>query len=131
MRYSQLVVIYKHGKDVNITVRVIEQPFKIPFVAAIILVANSKNEEVGKQIVEEFRSHAQGYLDECQWRPFKLILRFLACLSSLFSDDGIMILLDDIANFAGEVASGDSSNVRLMNSGAPCQMCIWGFTDRF
>lgn len=77
---------------------VVEQPFKIPFVAAVVLFAHAEKKEAAQDVVLAAGSRLQEYLDKGRWRETKLMLRFLACLSRLFVEDGVMPILDELFN---------------------------------
>jgi nuclear cap-binding protein subunit 1 len=79
---------------------VVEQPFKIPFVAAVTLFAHAEKKEAALDVVAKAGSQLQEYLDKGQWREFKLMLRFLACLSRLYEQDGVLPILDELFNRA-------------------------------
>lgn len=80
--------------------RVVEQPFKIPFVAAVALVANSQNPEAGKLIVEEAAKAVQQCLDEGAFTRVKLLLRFLGCIQGMLEGLGVYPLLNNIIDKA-------------------------------
>ncbi|KAF2258654.1 hypothetical protein CC78DRAFT_504248 [Lojkania enalia] len=67
----------------------IEQPFKIPFAAAVAFYANDVKPDITAEAIKCVGAHAQDALNTGEWREFKLLLRFLACLQSLYQDDGI------------------------------------------
>lgn len=92
-----------------------EQPFKIPFVAAIVLCANAQKHEIGKLVLDEFAAQLQEYLDQCQWRNFKLVLRFMGSISCMLDGEGVATLLNDLANLTGDLAAEGGSGVRTEN----------------
>lgn len=75
---------------------VIEQPFKIPFVATIVRVANVANEELGKATIEHFGAELQRYWKGGAFTQFKLVLRFFACLGDMVGADGIYPMLEQL-----------------------------------
>jgi hypothetical protein len=77
---------------------VLDQPFKVPFVAAIVLVANAENSEVGKAVVEHFSGSLQKNLDHGAFTNVKLLLRFFACLGDMLEDKGAFLVLDHLAD---------------------------------
>lgn len=79
---------------------VLEQPFKIPFVAGTVLFAHAEKREIAQDVVAKAALQLQEYLDQGAWRQFKLMLRFLASLSRLFEQDGILPILDELFNRA-------------------------------
>lgn len=89
----------------------IEQPFKIPFVAALVLAANDKNPKVTKEVLARCAQHAQNALDDGLWRQFKLILRFFACLQPAFEGDGVFPILDELFNRAADQQTASQEDV--------------------
>ncbi|KAF3273215.1 hypothetical protein TWF970_009251 [Orbilia oligospora] len=89
---------------------VVEQPFKIPFVAAIVLCANAQKHEIGKLVLDEFAAQLQNYLDNCEWRNFKLTLRFMGSVSCMLDGEGVATLLNDLANLTGDLAAEGGSS---------------------
>lgn len=87
-----------------------EQPFKIPFVAAVVLYANAEKSEIAKDVIQKVGQNAQEALEGGKWREFKLLMRFLACLSTLFEEDGIMPILDELFNRAAELQTASSED---------------------
>ncbi|GAB7357791.1 hypothetical protein MBLNU459_g0610t1 [Dothideomycetes sp. NU459] len=89
---------------------VTEQPFKIPFVAAVVLYANNDKPELTQQVLSRAAAFAQEHLDAGNWRTFKLLLRFLACLQGLYSDDGVFPVLDELFNRAVDLQTASSED---------------------
>lgn len=77
-----------------------EQPFKIPFVAGAVLFAHAEKKEVARDVVARAGQQLQEHLEKGQWREFKLMLRFLACLGKAFEQDGVLPILDELFNRA-------------------------------
>ncbi|KXL43676.1 hypothetical protein M433DRAFT_5433 [Acidomyces richmondensis BFW] len=90
---------------------VVEQPLKIPFVAATVLYANAENSAVAKDILDKAGEELQAYLECGEWRGVKLMLRFLSVLSPLYKEDGVFSILDELFNRAVDLqtASQDDS----------------------
>src|SRR5690242_18262783 len=72
---------------------IVEQPFKIPFVAAVAFYGNDVKPEITLEAMRRVGERAQEALDAGEWKDFKLLLRFFACLQSLYQDDGIFSFL--------------------------------------
>ncbi|KAJ4471983.1 MIF4G like-domain-containing protein [Lentinula aciculospora] len=83
--------IYNLSESFHIGVT--EQPYKIPFYAALLrLLHNNPSEDgasigvdgssLGKQILEEFWKGFQAYVDKLMWRETRLCIRFFAHLTS-------------------------------------------------
>ncbi|KAI9681766.1 MAG: hypothetical protein M1829_000511 [Trizodia sp. TS-e1964] len=89
---------------------VVEQPFKIPFAAAIILVVNPQKPEVTPALLAKAAAKAQEYVADGLWREFKLVLRFLACLQGLLEDDGVFPLLDTLFERAVDLQTASSED---------------------
>lgn len=90
---------------------VTEQPFKIPFVAAVVLYANNSKPELTTEVLSRAAAFAQEHLEAGNWRTFKLLLRFLACLQGLYSDDGVFTVLDELFNQAVDLQTASSEDV--------------------
>ena len=93
---------------------VVEQPFKIPFAAAVILVANPQKPEITEEILKRAGAAAQKYLEAGAWRDFKLALRFLACLQGLYEGDGVFPILDELFARAVALQTASSEDVRFL-----------------
>ena len=87
-----------------------EQPFKIPFVAAVVLFAHTEKVEVAKEVIEKAGAQLQENLDKGQWRNVKLSLRFLACLSRLYEQDGIFPILDELFGHAVDLQTASAED---------------------
>jgi len=95
----------------SVTLRLVEeQPFKIPFVAAVILFAHGEKKEVAEDIVTKAGAQLQERLEKGQWREFKLTLRFLACLSRLYETDGVLPILDELFNRAVDLQTASQED---------------------
>ncbi|KAI9826224.1 MAG: hypothetical protein M1819_007391 [Sarea resinae] len=89
---------------------VIEQPFKIPFAAAIILVANPQKPEITTEILKKAGNIAQAHIEAGAWREFKLVLRFLGCLQGLYEESGVFPLLEELFNRAVDLQTASSED---------------------
>lgn len=89
---------------------VTEQPFKIPFLAAVVLVVNTQKPELAAEALKKAAEALQGYLDVGAWREVKLILRFLGCLQRLFEGEGIFPLLDELFSRAVDLQTSSSED---------------------
>ncbi|KAJ7667559.1 armadillo-type protein [Mycena polygramma] len=82
---------------------VTEQPFKIPYYAALLRRLHDSSEDapaadgpsLGKQILEDFWKGFQAYLDKLAWRETRLCIHFFAHLTvaKLISTDSMFALL--------------------------------------
>lgn len=89
----------------------VEQPFKIPFVAAVVRHVNHGNPDAAKEILTRTGAQVQELLNAGKWRDFKLVLRFLACLSPLYEEDGVLPILDELFDRAVDLQSASSEDV--------------------
>lgn len=84
---------------------------KIPFVAAITLVAYNLKAELGAEVLKKAGNALQKYIDLGSWREVKLLLRFLAGLQPLFEGDGIFPLLEELFARAVDLQTASSEDV--------------------
>ena len=110
MRYHETRC--RHKTDVNPSV--VEQPFKIPFVAAIIIVVNPQKPEVGQEMLTKAAKAIEEYLEAGDWREVKLVLRFLACLQGLLEEDGVFPLLEELFSRAVDLQTASSEDVSVL-----------------
>ncbi|MCJ1395246.1 hypothetical protein MMC18_008130 [Xylographa bjoerkii] len=89
---------------------IVEQPFKIPFVAAIVLAANPQKPEVAQEMLSRAGKAFQEYLQAGAWREIKLILRFLACLQGLLEGEGVFSILEDLFSTAVDLQTASSED---------------------
>jgi nuclear cap-binding protein subunit 1 len=92
-------------------IRIIEQPFKIPFVAAVAFYGNDVNPAITTEALKRVAAYTQEVLDAGQWREFKLLLRFLACLQSLYEGDGIFPFLGQLFDTVVDLQSANENDV--------------------
>ena len=104
---SKLVLKAKTDIDLSI----VEQPFKTPFIAAIVIAINRQKPEVVQQLLEREAKAAQDHLEAGQWREVKLVLRFLACLQGLLAEDGLFPLLEELFSRAVDLQTASSEDV--------------------
>jgi nuclear cap-binding protein subunit 1 len=121
---------------------VVEQPFKIPFVAAVVLVLNALRDvggenadngdvtmegesnkgkrEVGVEIAREVvKRAAKGVNDGMKkgnWREVKLYLKFLGALQGMLSGEGVFPVLEDILGKAVDLQTENNEEVSLVLS---------------
>ncbi|KAI9793625.1 MAG: hypothetical protein M1833_000711 [Piccolia ochrophora] len=89
---------------------IVEQPFKIPFAAGVVLVANPQKPEVTQEILTRVGAAAQQHLEAGSWRELKLLLRFLACLQGLFEGEGVFPILDELFARAVDLQTASSED---------------------
>lgn len=90
---------------------VLEQPLKIPFVAAVALVVNSLRPELLDTLLVRITSTTEGRAKEGEWRDVKLYLKFLACLQSCFEGDGLFSILEELFSRAVDLQTASSDDV--------------------
>ncbi|KAF2755853.1 cap binding protein [Pseudovirgaria hyperparasitica] len=88
----------------------VEQPLKIPIMAALCQYANDYNSDIAVELLTRAGKQAQAALEKGSWREFKLLLRFLACCQSLYNDDGVFGILDELFNSAAELQAASSAD---------------------
>ena len=88
----------------------VEQPLKIPFVAAVVLVANALKSEIMGAVLERLGQELQTAIAQGQWREVKLYLRFLACMQGNLEGDGVFPLLDELFNRAADLQTASSED---------------------
>ena len=91
---------------------VVEQPLKIPFIAAVVLILNPQKPELAEEILTEAGKAIREYLEAGQWREVKLVLRFLGCLQGLLEGDGVFTILEELFSRAADLQTASSEDVR-------------------
>jgi hypothetical protein len=91
---------------------VVEQPLKIPFAAAVIVVVNPQKPELVAEILEKSHVAIRQYLELGSWREVKLVLRFLGCLQGVLEGDGIFPVLEELFSRAVDLQTASSEDVR-------------------
>lgn len=82
--------------------RVLEQPIKIPFLAAVILHANDLNSDIGTETLRVAVSRLSHSMKMGHWRNVKLLLRFLACVHEMIEGDGMFTFLNTLFQRAAD-----------------------------
>lgn len=91
--------------------RTVQQPLKIPFLAAIIIGVNAQRPELVAQLLTRSGTTVESYMKSGEWREVKLVLRLLACLQCLFNSDGIFTVLDELFSRAVTLQTTSSEDV--------------------
>ncbi|KAH8664090.1 MIF4G like-domain-containing protein [Xylariales sp. PMI_506] len=113
---AQLVATNYEKEDVKdnfldlVPQMVVEQPLKTPFVAAVIIVANSLNPDITKDILERIVPATEEQIKLGEWRNVKLYLKFLACLQGCLEGDGLYPVLEELFNRAVELQTSSSDD---------------------
>ncbi|KAF2638947.1 hypothetical protein P280DRAFT_430508 [Massarina eburnea CBS 473.64] len=90
---------------------IVDQPFKIPFIAAVAFYGNQIKPEFTVQAIKLVGDRLQEALTAGQWRDFKLLLRFLACLTPIFEEDSIFALLGQLFDTVVDLQSANENDV--------------------
>lgn len=94
---------------------VIEQPFKIPFVAAVVLLVNAQKSELTVALLNKTAEMTQSFLVAGRWREVKLLIRFLGCLQGMFEGDGVFPILEELFARAVDLQTASSEDVCYLN----------------
>jgi nuclear cap-binding protein subunit 1 len=95
----------------------VEQPLKTPFVAAVILVANTQKSELVDEVLAKLVESTQDKISRGEWRDVKLHLKLLACLQSVLEGDGLFPVLDNLFSRAADLQTTSSEDVRELSNG--------------
>ncbi|KAI8965736.1 MIF4G like-domain-containing protein [Daldinia sp. FL1419] len=88
----------------------IEQPLKTPFVAAVVLVANSLKPDILSDLLTRVATATEEKVGVGEWRDVKLYLKFLACLQSSLEGDGLFPLLEELFSRAVDLQTASSDD---------------------
>ncbi|KHJ31202.1 putative cap binding protein [Erysiphe necator] len=75
---------------------VIEQPFKIPFIAAVIMYADTIQRELVTEVLDKSVTKLNDSIQKGDWREVKLLMKFLGSLQGVLEGEGIWIVLQDL-----------------------------------
>ncbi|KAM3418039.1 hypothetical protein BST61_g6248 [Cercospora zeina] len=89
---------------------VLEQPFKIPYIAAVVLYANAEKSEMAEHVIKHAAQELQAAMDAGKLKEVKLLLRFLSCLGPLFEQDGIVPILDELFDKAADLQTASTED---------------------
>ncbi|CAJ2508026.1 Uu.00g092120.m01.CDS01 [Anthostomella pinea] len=89
---------------------VIEQPLKVPFVAAVVLLVNSIKPEIIDELLARVASDTEEKVKVGEWRDVKLYLKFLACLQGCLEGDGLFPLLEELFSRAVDLQTASSDD---------------------
>lgn len=89
----------------------VEQPLKIPFVAAVIVVINPQKSELVAEILQKASGAIRQHLELGFWREVKLVLRFLGCLQGILEGDGVFPVLEELFSRAVDLQTASSEDV--------------------
>lgn len=89
---------------------VIEQPLKIPFVAAVMLAVNLQNSSLVAGTIQTAAETLEAQLKEGAWREVKLLLRLFACLQPLWQGESVFSLLEELFARAVDLQTASSED---------------------
>ncbi|EED12523.1 snRNA cap binding complex subunit (Gcr3), putative [Talaromyces stipitatus ATCC 10500] len=95
----------------------LEQPFKIPFIAAVVLVINTLKPDFAAEVLKKISSAVQDAVTAGVWRDVKLLVRLLGCLQGILEGEGVFVVLDDLFSRAVDLqttSSEDSLGLELV-----------------
>ena len=88
-----------------------EQPLKTPFLAAVVLVANTLKPEIVDLVLARLAKALEQNIAKGEWREVKLHLKFLACLQGCLEGDGVFPLLEELFSRAADLQTASSDDV--------------------
>lgn len=86
---------------------VVEQPFKIPFVAAVVLAINSMSSAVVEEVLKRTAEKTNAAIARGEWRELKLLMKFLGSLQGLLDGAGVWSVLSDLQARAMDLQIND------------------------
>lgn len=95
----------------TIVAMICEQPLKIPFIAAVVLYANDLNADVSKELIARTNKRMAYTLELGEWRDFKLLLRFQACLQGILEGNGVFQILNQLFDWVIDLQSSSAEDV--------------------
>ena len=93
---------------------VVEQPFKISFVAAVVLVVNTMKPDIVVEILSRAVVRINKAIAEGEWRAVKLYLKFLGSLQGLLEGEGVFPVLQDLLTKAVELQTENNEEVSCL-----------------
>ncbi|KAI0024428.1 MIF4G like-domain-containing protein [Xylariomycetidae sp. FL0641] len=88
----------------------LEQPLKTPFVAAVVLVANTLKPQIVTDLLARITAATEEKVKAGEWREVKLFLKFLACIQGCLEEDGLFPLLEELFSRAGDLQTASSDD---------------------
>lgn len=92
----------------------LEQSFKVPFVAAVVLCVNGMKGEIVKEVVEKMGGKLEGAVEKGEWRDVKLILKLLGGLQGVLEGEGVWIVLQDLLTKAVDLQTESNEEVSFL-----------------
>ena len=78
--------------------------------------ANDTKPEITIEAMKRVGDRAQEALNAGEWKEFKLLLRFFACLQSLYEGEGVFPFLDKLFDTVVDLQSANENDVRCTQS---------------
>ncbi|KAK3326565.1 MIF4G like-domain-containing protein [Apodospora peruviana] len=88
----------------------VEQPLKAPFLAAVVLVANTNKPEIVDMLLPKLVANIESRIRDGEWRDVKLYLKLLACLQSCLEGEGVFPVLEELFARAGVLQTASSED---------------------
>lgn len=89
----------------------VEQPMKTPFLAAVVLVANTNKPQIVDMLLAKLTSTLETKIAEGDWRDVKLYLKLAGCLQSCLEGDGVFPVLEELFSRAVDLQTASSEDV--------------------
>jgi len=90
---------------------VVEQPFKIPFVAAVVLLVNTMRGDMVEEILRRAADQTNEAIAKGEWREVKLYMKFLGSLQGLLEGEGVFSVLQDLLTKAVDLQTENNEEV--------------------
>ncbi|KAK3378021.1 MIF4G like-domain-containing protein [Podospora didyma] len=88
----------------------IEQPLKTPFLAAVVLVANTNKPEIVDILLGKLTADLESKIRQGDWRDVKLYLKLLACLHNCLDGEGVFPVLEELFSRAVDLQTASSED---------------------
>ena len=92
---------------------VVEQPFKIPFAAAVLLVVNTLRQDIVEEVLRRAAVNTNKAILRGEWREVKLYMKFLGSLQGLLEGEGVFPVLQDILTKAVDLQTENNEEVSV------------------
>ena len=108
----------------------VEQPLKTPFVAAVVLIANTARPEVVDLLLGKLGKLVEGGIAKGEWREAKLYLKLLACLQGCLEGEGVFPVLEELFARAVDLQTASSEDVSSLFFFFVVVVGCWGQRER-
>lgn len=92
---------------------VVEQPFKTPFLAAVVVTVNTLKGELAAEILTRTAHRTNLKIKEGEWREVKLLMKFLGSLQGLLEGEGVWSVLQDLFTKAVDLQTENNEEVSI------------------